>query len=482
MNGLKTLRSFKTVYSENKTYLIFSIRKKEEINYSQVQMLENDSYREYFLPFQCTKTASTNKISFDISGLTSLSEYLKTEMTQEKYFEIISGIQKIISFCHKSYLSYDNLVCNPKYMYYHNTLKKVLMVYIPLKNHHYVCDDIPKCLKQLHKNAKSVIITDGNYMNKYEMYLNLYLNSSKKKGANSFSPDSLLHFFNENEMSGKQNDEIEYAQDSVSVPQKKNYSINSQIVEDIPFKPSESDMLTHTSSATVVRSRRDEVYLTDKDGNRTYISNLPFTIGRNKGKDLVIEQPTVSGEHAVITEENGSYFIKDVSRNGVFLNDEDNRITYSEIKDGDKLYFDSFCYTFSLVKPNDQQNSISSHTVVVSRRRHNDEAPARTEENIPQTASETPKTASEKALAYLRKISDGAVIKIMHYPFSDAAVDGIQITSEAAGNRVSLCIGNISCQSLLFEDTPVEEGGKKEIFSGCTLTINGEKYMFTVEN
>ena len=473
MNGLKTLRSFKTVYSENKTFLVFSIRKKEEINYSQVQMLENESYREYFLPFQCTKTASTNKISFDISGMTSLSEYLKTEMTQEKYFEIISGIQKVVSFCHKSYLSYDNLVCNPKYMYYHNTLKKVLMVYIPLKNHHYVCDDIPKCLKKLHKSAKSVIITDGNYMNKYQMYLDLYLNSSRKKGANSFSPDSLLHFFNENEMSGKQSEKIEYAQESVSVPQKNAYSISSQIVEDIQLMPSEPDMSSHTSSATVVRSRRDEVYLTDDKGNRTYISDLPFTIGRNKGKDLVIDQPTVSGEHAVITAENGKYFIKDVSRNGVYLNDEDNRITYTEINDGDKLYFDSFCYTFSLAKQAEQQNTTSSHTVVVSRRHHNDAEPVKTEEQKPQTVS-------EKALAYLKKTSDGTVTRVMQYPFT--AFDGIEITNEAAENRICIYIGNISCEQLLFEDKTVEKGGRTEIFSGCTLTINGEKYMFTVEN
>ena len=73
MNQIKNFFAFKTVYSQNKTFLVFSIGRKEEINYSQVQMLENEAYRDYILPFQCTKTASTNKISFDVSGLTSLS-------------------------------------------------------------------------------------------------------------------------------------------------------------------------------------------------------------------------------------------------------------------------------------------------------------------------------------------------------------------------------------------------------------------------
>ena len=201
MNQIKNFFAFKTVYSQNKTFLVFSISRKEEINYSQVQMLENEAYRDYILPFQCTKTASTNKISFDVSGLTSLSEYLKTEMRQEQYFEIISGIQKIISFCQKSYLSLDNLVCDTKYMYYHNTLKKILMLYIPVKNPHYIRDSIPDCLKKIHNSAKGIIITDGNYMNKYEGYLERFSSSNKKNSTNSFSPYSLLHFFNENNVS-----------------------------------------------------------------------------------------------------------------------------------------------------------------------------------------------------------------------------------------------------------------------------------------
>ena len=229
MNPIKNLLSFKTTYDGNKTYLVYSISKKEEINYSEVQMLEKDAYRNYFLPFQCTKTSRSNKISFDVSGLTALSEYLKTEMKQEQYFEIVSGIQKIISVCQKVYLSYDNLICDPKYMYYHNILKQVLMIYIPVKNQHYVCDSIPKCLINIHKSAKRVIITDGNYMNNYENFLLQYTSSDKKKG-NSFSPDSLLHFFNENVRAADSRDERIKAEQQKQEPiSTSKFSINSQI-------------------------------------------------------------------------------------------------------------------------------------------------------------------------------------------------------------------------------------------------------------
>ena len=51
MNPIKNLLSFKTTYDGNKTYLVYSISKKEEINYSEVQMLEKDAYRKKYEKF-----------------------------------------------------------------------------------------------------------------------------------------------------------------------------------------------------------------------------------------------------------------------------------------------------------------------------------------------------------------------------------------------------------------------------------------------
>ena len=494
MNPIKNLLSFKTTYEGNKTYLVFSIEKKEEINYSEVQMLEKDAYRSYFLPFQCTKTSRSNKISFDVSGLTALSEYLKTEMKQDQYFELISDIQKIISACQKAYLSYDNLVCDPKYMYYHNTLKKVLMIYIPVKNQHYICDSIPKCLINIHKSARRVIITDGNYMNNYENFLSLYASSNKKKG-NSFSPDSLLHFFNENIRVPRADDAYAVPEQVQRIPSSESkYSINSQIagdtseVSDVPRRPvlsggtkgaaiqdlPSSATSSPSFSATVVRARREEVFMTDAFGKRYDIKRFPFTVGRSQNKDLVVDQPTVSGEHAIITEENGRYFIKDVSTNGTYVNDEDNKITYTEIVNGDQLYFDRYCFVFSVTGGASVSEDVTSRTVMVSRRKHSDRS-----ENIPEPAvSEN----TSKAAAYLEKMSDGSVIRIMDFPFSSPEAEGAVIFLHNTGEMPDIFIKNVSCGSLAFEGNPIGQGETAEIFSCCTLEINGEKYMFKVEN
>ncbi len=471
MNPIKSLLAFKTVYSENKTFLVFSVGKKEEINYSQVQMLENEVYHEYFLPFQCTKTANTNKIGYDISGLTSLSEYLKTEMRQDQYFEIISGIQRIISFCQKSHFSYDNLICDPKYMYYHNVLKKVLMIYIPLKNPHYVCDSIPKCLLKIHKGASNLIISDGNYMNRYENYLNRFETSSKKRKTNSFSPDSLLHFFNENDIDYFENSEESFQDEEFELPGKVSFSINNQIERKKGSSTAcaaESD----SSSHTMVRIKKAEAFLEDESGNRYNIEKFPFSIGRNKKKDLVIEKPTVSGEHAVIIEKDGRYYINDTSSNGTFLNDEDNRIKSEEIKNGDKLFFDSFGYTFYVTRNDGSDDEGSSRTVVVARRPNKEK----------ETAEEKPQKKIEKPLAYLKKNADNTVIKITSFPFKSDDTAGMVITCEKVGDRKGMFVVNISCGTLDFEGLNIPAGNKAELFSGCSITISGEKYTFNVEN
>ncbi len=527
MSAIKDMFSFKTVYSENKTYLVFSIGKKEEINYTQVQMFETTAFKEFFVPFQCTKTAASNKISFDVSGLTSLSEYIKTNLTQEQYFRIVAGIQEIVSFCQKKYLSYDNLVCSLKYMYYHNLTERVLMAYVPVKNPHYVCDSIAECLNKLHKSAAHISITDGNYMNKYEEYLKHFENTKNKKDKNqNFSPDSLLHFFNENQMGGVKENQQYNQINSPAVPEaKKSFSIGGQLAEATksvsnpefqqpvfpePTFGGENQNSAHTShtwgplsnntqpetggSATVVRSTQQSfesnsgsatvvrsrtlATLTDAAGNQFDMTCGFVTIGKLDSNNLVIKRDTVSRNHAELYFDNNLFYIKDVSANGTYLNGMENRIPKYErvrLSNGDRIYFDTYCYTFRISENAAEipafnpppQTEQDNHTQLVSRHSQ----PINQDMQI-----------SSKPVAYVNRLEDNQSIKVYCYPFTDRILNGVVITNEFSGNRSTLMIENNNCNSLRLENEIVGIGQKREMFSGCTISVNGEKYQFIVEN
>ena len=156
------------------------------------------------------------------------------------------------------------------------------------------------------------MITDGAYMNKYVTALGRLVNADKREGRNSSSPEMLSRFFADNGLCGG-DDEIEYAQESEIIE-------NEDIKEhtEAPAAAIEEDT-ADTEANSPAHLNGCEVYLTNCLGNRYDIEHLPFCIGRGRNKDMVIDQPTVSGDHAVITEENGHYFVRDLSTNGTYL-------------------------------------------------------------------------------------------------------------------------------------------------------------------
>lgn len=75
------------------------------------------------------------------------------------------------------------------------------------------------------------------------------------------------------------------------------------------------------------------------DGDKQQVFNitkLTMTIGRNEACDIVLDNRTVSGTHATLTNEGGIFYIADNdSTNGIFVNDI--RITKSKIITDDRI-------------------------------------------------------------------------------------------------------------------------------------------------
>jgi sigma-B regulation protein RsbU (phosphoserine phosphatase) len=68
------------------------------------------------------------------------------------------------------------------------------------------------------------------------------------------------------------------------------------------------------------------------------LDHTPFTVGRKVDKDLVIPDPRVSRDHAVIISENGEFFVVDQSsKHGTFVNGE--RVQRQKLQRNDRLEF-----------------------------------------------------------------------------------------------------------------------------------------------
>jgi serine phosphatase RsbU (regulator of sigma subunit) len=69
-----------------------------------------------------------------------------------------------------------------------------------------------------------------------------------------------------------------------------------------------------------------------------YLDHTPFTVGRKMDKDLVIADPRVSRDHAVLTSEDGKFFVADQgSKHGTFVNGE--RVERKQLERNDRIEF-----------------------------------------------------------------------------------------------------------------------------------------------
>ena len=96
---------------------------------------------------------------------------------------------------------------------------------------------------------------------------------------------------------------------------------------------------THESDSAVGASLFPKLLLVQGGEQRTLrIDHTPFTVGRKVDKDLVIADPRVSRDHAIIVNENGQFIVVDQgSKHGTFVNGE--RVERKNLERNDRLEF-----------------------------------------------------------------------------------------------------------------------------------------------
>jgi predicted metal-dependent hydrolase len=91
-------------------------------------------------------------------------------------------------------------------------------------------------------------------------------------------------------------------------------------------------------------------------GERVALNKIKIMFGRHQACDGVIVHPTVSREHFFIEQTGGKFFLVDQgSGNGTYVNDE--RVSWVELRDGDKIQAGPFTLIF---KNTDEPDQVAS--------------------------------------------------------------------------------------------------------------------------
>ncbi len=443
MAGITT----KLLYQGCDTFLQTGLKKKDQINEDLLKLI-NENTDKGLLSVRWEKTATRNVLKYDVTNMTALSEYVRQTMTQDKYFGIISQFQKILEYCASLGLPMDNFLINdPKNVFYSVEKQKLYVAYLPLLNHTYKCTNTAKFLMKVNKNA-NFTVSNGAVMQKYNYFLEEYVNNSKNKSG-FISPTQLYKMLHEVLMLPDMN-EAEQPQPAAAE--------KPAVVDD------DSD---HTILVSRRRVSECPAFLRDENNREIPIDHFPFTIGRRAGNDLALtDKGTVSKVHAVISYENGTFYVEDKeSANGTFLNsyaENGERIIKEKLTSGDVIYICDLPFVFNV-------NDTDSATVIIGDK-------GADAKKAPQ------QKANMKKLAYIINSSSKERIPVFVYPFTCAELSGMIVGRDNTKNRHSIFIENISCQSLSVEGDDVAVGDRISVFSGCNFLYHGIGYTFFEES
>ncbi len=80
-------------------------------------------------------------------------------------------------------------------------------------------------------------------------------------------------------------------------------------------------------------------------GDKFYLTKDKFSIGRSSDSDILLDDITVSRQHAIIEKHNEEFIMRDLgSLNGSYINGK--IITESKLNNGDKLQIGKYIFLF----------------------------------------------------------------------------------------------------------------------------------------
>lgn len=131
-------------------------------------------------------------------------------------------------------------------------------------------------------------------------------------------------------------------------------SVEADFSDDIipePSEPGHTQMLSPEEAAALgLGSAANNPYLRDlASGQRYDLSNHSLTVGREQGSDILLDEPSVSRNHAELRRQGSQVLVHDLgSTNGTLVNDKP--VTETILEDADRLTFGNVTLVFRSVE------------------------------------------------------------------------------------------------------------------------------------
>lgn len=329
----------KIEYIRNMQFGYMRIAVTEPLSRTEEEMLSHNKI-EGILPMRWQKEDDRYLLRYDITGKQALDIVLENESLDETLLRnILAGICAVVKQLEKHLLFQEGILLRPETIFRDVKTQQIYFCYYPNET-----ESVQKRFRQLmeyilaktnHRNSEAVELSYGVYEEslKEEFILQDIQKRLEKNVPDICIQEDLEERFVEEEQStieeslkDKSKQKFcfrEWKENCVAWIHKKmgKYLKRKQEAEQIVFEPEEEEVRTGLPTILLGEWKEEIEGVLKYEGRYHlpdfYIKKVPFIIGSGSKCDGIIEQQTISHQHARISKIDGVYFIEDLnSTNG----------------------------------------------------------------------------------------------------------------------------------------------------------------------
>lgn len=323
----------KTVKKSGNCMFLIKGKRSDQINESEVHTINSNSVKG-LLNIAVSKSITGVSLLYNVTGLVSLGDYLKTPLNRWGFVNILKNIIATIKAMDVNYFNQKYLVLDFEHVMVNPISHNLYFVYVPIQNadmnfsiRDFLGDIIGKASFEPGEDTSYV----GEYIGILQNSVAFSLYEIDKYA------ERVSNGINGNHVSGGNVEYVRRESGTKEAEPVKEYDALAQAEEINTLNvftgaqdENKDDTLDSGSVTRVIGTKNKpaakRAYLVNaRTKEKIFITADVFRIGKSrKENDYIVDNDAVSNHHAIIYHENGGYYILDPrSTNGSFIDDEE---------------------------------------------------------------------------------------------------------------------------------------------------------------